>query len=114
MAMTLLARYRDVEDCTIRYDWRRIAVSGVGSAAITLAGALIGSADVILVKHFFDPDQAGIYSAASLAGKVLLYFVGFVPTVLFRRRPNGTCAASARDTRWPCASEFCSRSRWSD
>ncbi len=82
MAMTLFARYRSVEHCTIRYDWRRIAVSGVGSAAITLAGALIGSADVILVKHFFDADQAGIYSAASLAGKVLLYFVGFVPTVL--------------------------------
>jgi O-antigen/teichoic acid export membrane protein len=54
----------------------------VGSAAITLAGALIGSADVILVKHYFDADQAGIYSAASLAGKVLLYFVGFVPTIL--------------------------------
>jgi O-antigen/teichoic acid export membrane protein len=82
MAMTLLARYRNVDDCKIRYDWRRIAVSGVGSAAITLAGALIGSADVILVKHYFDADQAGIYSAASLAGKVLLYFVGFVPTVL--------------------------------
>ncbi|MGA8533261.1 MAG: hypothetical protein WB615_04055 [Candidatus Tumulicola sp.] len=82
MAMTLFARYRSVDDCTIRYDWRRIALSGVGSAAITLAGALIGSADVILVKHFFDPEQAGIYSAASLAGKVLLYFVGFVPTIL--------------------------------
>ncbi len=82
MGMTLFAHYRNVEDCTIRYDWRRIAVSGIGSAAITLAGALIGSADVILVKHFFDADQAGVYSAASLAGKVLLYFVGFVPTVL--------------------------------
>jgi O-antigen/teichoic acid export membrane protein len=82
IAMTLFARYRTVDDRTIRYDWRRIAVSGVGSAAITLAGALIGSADVILVKHFFDPNAAGIYAAASLAGKVLLYFVGFVPTIL--------------------------------
>ena len=82
IAMTLLTRYRAVADCTIRYDWRRIAVSGVGSAAITLAGALIGSADVILIKHFFDANQAGIYSAASLGGKVLLYFVGFVPTIL--------------------------------
>ncbi|MBV8373037.1 MAG: oligosaccharide flippase family protein [Candidatus Eremiobacteraeota bacterium] len=82
MAMTLSARYRAIDDRTIRYDWRRIALSGVGSAAITLAGALIGSADVILVKHFFDAEQAGIYAAASLAGKVLLYFVGFVPTIL--------------------------------
>ncbi len=82
IAFTLAARFRAVEGCTIHYDWRRIAISGIGAAAITLAGALIGSADVILVKHFFDPDQAGIYSAASLAGKILLYFVGFVPTVL--------------------------------
>lgn len=82
IAATLVARYRRVDDCTIRYDWRRIVVSGVGSAAITLAGALIGSADVVLIKHFFNADLAGIYAAASLGGKVLLYFVGFVPTVL--------------------------------
>ena len=82
IALTLLARFRTVEARVIHYDWRRIAISGVGAAAITLAGALIGSADVILVKHFFDPEQAGIYSAASLAGKILLYFVGFVPTIL--------------------------------
>jgi O-antigen/teichoic acid export membrane protein len=78
----LFKRYRDVEACAIRYDWRRIAVSGLGSAAITLAGALMGSADVVLVKHFFTADQAGMYSAASLGGKILLYFVAFVPTIL--------------------------------
>jgi O-antigen/teichoic acid export membrane protein len=82
IAATLRSRYRRVDDLAIRYDWRRIAVSGFGAAAITLAGALIGSADVILIKHFFDPHQAGIYAAASLGGKVLLYFVGFVPTIL--------------------------------
>ena len=82
ISMTLFARYGGVSDCSIRYDWRRIAVSGLGSAAITLAGALIGSADIILVKHFFDADQAGIYSVAALGGKVLLFSVGFVPTVL--------------------------------
>lgn len=82
IAATLWARYGKVDDCSIRYDWRRIALSGVGSAAITLAGALIGSADVVMIKHFFDADTAGIYAAASLGGKVLLYFVGFVPTIL--------------------------------
>ena len=82
IGVALFARYRNVGDCPIRYDWRRIALSGVGSAAITIAGALMGSVDVLLVKHFFDANQAGIYSAASLGGKVLLYFVGFVPTVL--------------------------------
>jgi O-antigen/teichoic acid export membrane protein len=82
VGVTLLGRYGSVGDCEMRYDWRRIVVSGLGSAAITIAGAVMGSADVVLVKHFFDADQAGIYSAASLGGKVLLYFVGFIPTIL--------------------------------
>jgi hypothetical protein len=34
------------------------------------------------VKHFFNPHAAGLYAAASLGGKVLLYMVGFIPTVL--------------------------------
>lgn len=82
VGIVLFNRYRSAGDCEMHYDWRRIALSGLGSAAITVAGALMGSADVVLVKHFFDANQAGIYSAASLGGKVLLYFVGFVPTIL--------------------------------
>lgn len=82
IAATLSQQYGGVEPTAIAYDWRRIAISGIGSAAITVAGALMGSADVVLVKHFFSSEQAGIYAAASLGGKVLLYFVGFVPTVL--------------------------------
>jgi O-antigen/teichoic acid export membrane protein len=82
ISIRLFRNYGTVEHCVIRYDWRRIAVSGVGAAAITLAAALMGSADVILIKHFFDAHQAGIYAAASLGGKIILYFVGFVPTVL--------------------------------
>jgi O-antigen/teichoic acid export membrane protein len=82
VAIVLARRYGHVEPREITYDWRRIALSGAGSAAITIASALMGSADVVLVKHFFDATQAGIYAAASLGGKVLLYFVGFVPTVL--------------------------------
>ena len=82
IALTLSKRYRGVERFRIRYDWRRIAIFGTGSAAITISGALIGSADVVLVKHFFDADLAGMYAAASLGGKVLLYFVAFLPMVL--------------------------------
>ena len=82
VGLSLYERYKSVGECAISYDWRRIAVSGVGSAALTLAAALMSSADVVLVKHFFSADQAGIYSAASLGGKILLYFVGFVPTIL--------------------------------
>jgi O-antigen/teichoic acid export membrane protein len=37
---------------------------------------------VLLVKHYFDAAQAGLYSAASLGGKIVMYFVGFIPIVL--------------------------------
>ena len=76
------ARYASSRSQSVRYDWRRILNAGAGAAAATVAIALMGSADVVLVKHFFDAHAAGLYAAASLGGKTLLYLVGFVPTVL--------------------------------
>ncbi|MBV8067617.1 MAG: hypothetical protein JO113_06550, partial [Candidatus Eremiobacteraeota bacterium] len=64
------------------YDWRRILNAGAGAAAATISLALIGSADVVLVKHYFNEHAAGLYAAAALGGKILLYLVGFIPTVL--------------------------------
>jgi len=78
----LKQRYASVEPRGVRYDWRRLMNAGAGAAAATISLALMGSADVVLVKHFFDAHSAGLYAAASLGGKTLLYLVGFVPTVL--------------------------------
>jgi O-antigen/teichoic acid export membrane protein len=78
----LRRRYARAQAHSVRYDWRRIVHAGAGAAAATIALTLMGSADVVLVKHFFDPHAAGLYAAASLGGKILLYVVGFVPTVL--------------------------------
>jgi O-antigen/teichoic acid export membrane protein len=82
VGLQLLRRYRGTAIRVVQYDWRRIALSGAGSAALTIATTLIGSVDVVLVKHYFSATDAGLYSAAALGGKILLYFVGFVPTVL--------------------------------
>jgi O-antigen/teichoic acid export membrane protein len=41
------------------------------------------SIDVILVKHFFNPLQAGFYGGLSLVGKVIFYFTGPIPTAMF-------------------------------
>lgn len=41
------------------------------------------SIDVILVKHFFNPDMAGYYAGLSLMGKVIFYFTAPVPVVMF-------------------------------
>lgn len=54
--------------------------AGVTAAAVALAG--LGFLDVLLVKHYFPRREAGLYSAVSLVGKVLLFVVGFVPTIV--------------------------------
>lgn len=82
VASALRHQYRHVAARIIAYDWRRIAATSGASAASVIATALIGTVDVVLVKHYFGPAQAGIYAAASLAGKIPLYFVAFIPTVL--------------------------------
>jgi O-antigen/teichoic acid export membrane protein len=82
LASRLKRRYAAAPTHRVRYDWRRILNAGAGAAAATIAIALMGSADVILVKHYFPEHAAGLYAAASLGGKMLLYLVGFVPTVL--------------------------------
>lgn len=41
------------------------------------------SMDVILVKHFFNPHEAGFYAGLSLIGKVIFYFTAPIPMVMF-------------------------------
>lgn len=41
------------------------------------------STDVILVKHFFTPNQAGFYAGLSLIGKVIFYFTAPISMVMF-------------------------------
>jgi O-antigen/teichoic acid export membrane protein len=81
----LIRRYGTTGRTPVHYDWRRIARSTAGAASITSAMALVGTVDVILVKHYFDAHAAGLYAAAALGGKILLFLVGFVPTVLLPR-----------------------------
>ncbi len=39
--------------------------------------------DIILVKHFFSPDMAGIYAILSLIGKIIYYLTAPIGTVMF-------------------------------
>lgn len=41
------------------------------------------STDVILVKHFFNAQDAGLYGGLSLVGKVIFYFTGPISSVMF-------------------------------
>ena len=51
--------------------------------ATTLILSSFINADIIMVKHFFDPLTAGNYVALSTVGKIILYALGPVITVMF-------------------------------
>jgi O-antigen/teichoic acid export membrane protein len=44
---------------------------------------LINNIDLILVKHFFDPKEAGLYSALALVGRIVYFGTWTVVAVLF-------------------------------
>lgn len=48
-----------------------------------LSFVVFAQSDVVLVKYFFDPHDAGIYSSAAIIGKAVLYLPGAVVMSLF-------------------------------
>jgi O-antigen/teichoic acid export membrane protein len=48
-----------------------------------LSFSLLSNIDIVMVKHFFSPTQAGNYAAAAIFGKIVLFFPGAVAMVMF-------------------------------
>jgi O-antigen/teichoic acid export membrane protein len=71
---------------------RRLMKTSAGITAAATAMTALGFSDVLLVKHYFLPREAGLYSATSLVGKVLFFLVGFIPTIVL---PKVTARVSA-------------------
>lgn len=63
-------------------DLRRLIQTTAGIGLATGFLTFISFMDVLLVKHYFDAHQAGLYAAVNLTGKVVLFLVAFVPTVV--------------------------------
>ena len=55
----------------------------VPSSMVSLAKTMVGNIDLILVKAFFSPSEAGFYAAASLIGKIILFLPGGIGFVFF-------------------------------
>jgi O-antigen/teichoic acid export membrane protein len=92
----LLARFRHAPPAVLFIDFRRLVGTMAGVTASTVLLTAITYVDVIIVKHYADPITAGLYGALSLSGKILLFLVAFVPTVLLpktsRRAVGGSSA----------------------
>ncbi|MFN2450541.1 MAG: oligosaccharide flippase family protein [Candidatus Baltobacteraceae bacterium] len=68
--------------CPLDLDVRRLVQTTAGVGLATGFLTLISFLDVVLVKHYFSAHQAGLYAAANLTGKVVLFVVAFVPAVV--------------------------------
>lgn len=100
LVYTLLAvrTHWDERVTRLAIDTRRLLQTMGGVAVSTSAITVMGFVDVPLVKHFFSPTDAGLYSAISVCGKMLLFVVGFIPTLVLpkatERAANGRAPGS--------------------
>jgi O-antigen/teichoic acid export membrane protein len=63
-------------------DLRRFARAGFETGSGFLAVTTMLYFDVVLVRHYFDAYDAGLYSAASVVGRAIFTGVAFIPMVL--------------------------------
>ncbi len=68
---------------TSKINFKSILSYGVPSSLTMLGMTSLISADILIVKHFFDPFQAGVYAGLSLVGKVIFFFTGSIGGVMF-------------------------------
>jgi len=60
------------------------ATREIGHAVVFFAGqVLINNCDIVLVKHFFAPGEAGIYAAVAMVGRVIFAFSSSVVNSMF-------------------------------
>ncbi len=94
-AIVLGRRFRRVPGAALYIDFRRLWRTTGNVALATILLSLIGYADVLVVKHFADPTTAGLYGALSLSGKILLFLVGFIPTILLPKATRQAIGGSS-------------------
>ena len=71
-----------------RHDTRQMVTMLVGS----LAFASLTNFDILLANYFFDDAQAGVYAAAALVGKAVLFLPAAVVTVLLPKAAERVAA----------------------
>lgn len=64
---------------THHYPWHFVLSVMLASVAFVSMTQM----DMVLVRHYFDADESGMYAAASVLGKAVLYLPGAVVTALF-------------------------------
>jgi O-antigen/teichoic acid export membrane protein len=66
----------------IRIDVRRLGITTSGIACSIFGITTLMFFDVVLAKHYLGAEQAGLYGAATLSGRVIYTVISFLPTIL--------------------------------
>jgi O-antigen/teichoic acid export membrane protein len=77
-----------------RLSTSRVMNLSFGAAFSVLAIAALSTVDVLLVRHFFDNVSSSVYGALSLAGKMVYFAVGFLPTVLLPKATSNALSGA--------------------
>lgn len=67
----------------IQINPKEIYLYGLPSAVALFSLTSLVSMDLILVKHFFSPNEAGLYAGLSLVGRVIFFFSAPIGSVMF-------------------------------
>ena len=73
----------NVKEKEVDINWREIFIYAFPTAVTVLSFTSLITTDVILVKHFFTPYEAGLYGGISLIGKVIFFFTAPIASVMF-------------------------------
>ena len=73
---------------SMKLDTRRLAQTTSRVTLSMCALTILGFVDVVLVKHYFNAYDAGLYGVLSLTGKLIMFSVSFIPTVLLPKAVN--------------------------
>ncbi len=63
--------------------FKELLTFSIAVLAIKASLTFISSVDLVLVKHYFNPKDAGIYAGLTTIGKVILFGTGILSTVMF-------------------------------
>ncbi len=78
-----LRRFLTGEGPLNKFSLQALPQNWLGFFVLFTCLAAMSQIDVVVVKHFFDPEEAGLYHAAASLGKTLLFVVGVLNHTMF-------------------------------
>lgn len=67
----------------VEVDWKGAVFYAAPTFIVILSLTSLYTTDILLIKHFFEPHQAGLYSALGMLGKIIFFASAAITMVMF-------------------------------